>query len=387
MIEYRWCYMERVISKRPAGTTQKDIADRLNLSRSLVAGVLNNAPGVWASDETRRRIHNAAIEMNYRPNAAARSLRTGKTRNVLMAYTTPRNQRSGIFNGIFNGAVERFAEAVGSIGRQLVVSVQPDHDALLSHLRNMAMARSADAFIIWNDFCDEKDPEAEGLIAQEYGIPFVIKGRFETTHPDWFQIEYDHEGLMRTSVEHLAQLGHERIAFLGMERHLRCFQLLYEGYATTMLKLFGREPDLRLIAWTEADNVGFAEKLMTDWLDMPEHERPTAVAMGANNAAWWGIERALYRVDRRIGFGSNDLAVAGEGWGKNFLIWGEATTFESVSLEHLAGIMGKLLLCPLLLDQEPAERIVRVLPPLRRVNRMALELYYQDMARLAECDS
>ena len=63
-------------------TTQRHIAERLQLSRSLVAGVLNDHPTVYASAETRRKVFEAAREMNYRPHAAARALRSGKTRVV-----------------------------------------------------------------------------------------------------------------------------------------------------------------------------------------------------------------------------------------------------------------------------------------------------------------
>ena len=62
--------------------TQKDIAQRLNLSRALVGQVLSDSPDVRVSHETRRRIVSAAREMNYRPHLAARSMKSRRSLQV-----------------------------------------------------------------------------------------------------------------------------------------------------------------------------------------------------------------------------------------------------------------------------------------------------------------
>ena len=46
--------------------------------------VLNNTSAVRISEPTRRRVHEAAKELGYVPHAAARSLRAGHSRMVLM---------------------------------------------------------------------------------------------------------------------------------------------------------------------------------------------------------------------------------------------------------------------------------------------------------------
>ena len=66
--------------------TQKDIAQRVGLSRSVVGAVLENRSTNWASEATRNRILEAAREMNYRPHTAARSLRSGKTNTAILVW-------------------------------------------------------------------------------------------------------------------------------------------------------------------------------------------------------------------------------------------------------------------------------------------------------------
>ncbi|MGC9380521.1 LacI family DNA-binding transcriptional regulator [Streptomyces sp. MH13] len=64
--------------------TSADVARLAGVSRATVSYVLNNTSAVRISEPTRRRVHEAARELGYVPHAAARSLRAGHSRTVLM---------------------------------------------------------------------------------------------------------------------------------------------------------------------------------------------------------------------------------------------------------------------------------------------------------------
>ncbi|CAM5681301.1 LacI family transcriptional regulator OS=Streptomyces alboniger OX=132473 GN=CP975_32130 PE=4 SV=1 [Streptomyces alboniger] len=64
--------------------TSADVARLAGVSRATVSYVLNNTSAVRISEPTRRRVHEAAKELGYVPHAAARSLRAGHSRIVLM---------------------------------------------------------------------------------------------------------------------------------------------------------------------------------------------------------------------------------------------------------------------------------------------------------------
>jgi DNA-binding LacI/PurR family transcriptional regulator len=64
--------------------TSADVARLAGVSRATVSYVLNNTSAVRISEPTRRRVHEAAKELGYVPHAAARSLRAGHSRVVLM---------------------------------------------------------------------------------------------------------------------------------------------------------------------------------------------------------------------------------------------------------------------------------------------------------------
>src|SRR5689334_20405080 len=71
-------------AKRPL---QKDVAARAGVSRTTVSFVLNGVENIAIPDETRERVHRAAAELGFRPNAMARSLR-GARSNVLGLLTS-----------------------------------------------------------------------------------------------------------------------------------------------------------------------------------------------------------------------------------------------------------------------------------------------------------
>ncbi|MGW0392850.1 LacI family DNA-binding transcriptional regulator [Streptomyces sp. NPDC003042] len=64
--------------------TSADVARLAGVSRATVSYVLNNAKAVRISEPTRRKVREAAEELGYVPHAAARSLRAGHTRIVLL---------------------------------------------------------------------------------------------------------------------------------------------------------------------------------------------------------------------------------------------------------------------------------------------------------------
>ncbi|MDQ8705092.1 LacI family DNA-binding transcriptional regulator [Streptomyces sp. LHD-70] len=72
--------------ERPAAPvpTSADVARLAGVSRATVSYVLNNATAVRISEPTRQRVQEAADELGYVPHAAARSLRAGHSRMVLM---------------------------------------------------------------------------------------------------------------------------------------------------------------------------------------------------------------------------------------------------------------------------------------------------------------
>lgn len=190
-------------------TRLKDLAERVKLSPALVSGVLNGRANVWASEETRTRVHVAARELNYRPSHAARALSHGRTNAVALVY---RRLSGPAYRLAYTGLVDAFSERLQARGQGLQVSTYATQDEVLDHLRRLAHAHACDAVILWGR---EADTKPQGEFLDTLGLPFLIKGPYEERHPEWRQIDFDHEGMMERALESVLSLGHRHGAYLG----------------------------------------------------------------------------------------------------------------------------------------------------------------------------
>ena len=64
-------------------TTLKDVGDHVGTSAKTVSNVINGTG--WVSDDLKHRVLTAIVELGYRPNAAARQLRSGRSGMVTLA--------------------------------------------------------------------------------------------------------------------------------------------------------------------------------------------------------------------------------------------------------------------------------------------------------------
>ncbi|MFD7256677.1 LacI family DNA-binding transcriptional regulator [Streptomyces sp. NPDC059874] len=87
-------------SPPPPVPTSADVARLAGVSRATVSYVLNNAEAVRISEPTRRKVREAAEELGYVPHAAARSLRAGRTRIVLLP--TPNAPIGPLYSAFLN---------------------------------------------------------------------------------------------------------------------------------------------------------------------------------------------------------------------------------------------------------------------------------------------
>ena len=72
-----------------AKVTSWDVARMAGVSRTTVSMVLNKSETVSLSDETRRRVLQAASDLGYKPNSAARMLVRGDTETIGLIISDP----------------------------------------------------------------------------------------------------------------------------------------------------------------------------------------------------------------------------------------------------------------------------------------------------------
>jgi LacI family transcriptional regulator, repressor for deo operon, udp, cdd, tsx, nupC, and nupG len=91
-------------STRP---TSRDVAQAAGVSQAAVSLVLGDKWRGRVSETTAERVREAARELGYRPNLAARNLRLGRTRTVLLVVPALTTE---FFAGVYTGAARIAAE-------------------------------------------------------------------------------------------------------------------------------------------------------------------------------------------------------------------------------------------------------------------------------------
>lgn len=180
-----------------------DVALAAGVHPGTASRALNPATRGRVSPETSRRILKAAERLGYVPNTLARGLRTSKS--FVVAMVVP-----DITNALFPPMV-RGAEQVLSLAGYTLVLTDTDNDADTERRQvEQLRGRGTDGFIIatarWHD------PMLEEIA--DLGVPAVLVNRNIGSR----RLPYvgaDERTGMQLAVEHLAELGHRRMAHLG----------------------------------------------------------------------------------------------------------------------------------------------------------------------------
>lgn len=181
-------------------STIADVARLAGVDPSLVSRLLNNDPRMKIRPETRERIEDAVRKLAYRPNQAARSLRTARTSTLGMFIPDFANPA---YAEIVKGA-ERAAVSVGSL--LVTGSLEGAGDGHRGYLEQIGNGR-VDGLIIATDGLAS---EAE---LDRLGIPWLFANRAGAGRRRSVILDDDHA--VALALEHLVDLGHRSIGMIG----------------------------------------------------------------------------------------------------------------------------------------------------------------------------
>jgi DNA-binding LacI/PurR family transcriptional regulator len=176
--------------------TLKTIAEHLGLTPGTVSAALNNSAAARSIPEhTKQRILAAARELNYRPNFFARTLRLQRTFTIgVIASEIGDAYGSQVINGIEQYLQQR---------NYFFLTVVHRHDPkLMASYSQLLLSRGVEGFITVDTSVTEAPSIPTVAVAGHKPVAGVTN------------IILDHKKAVRLALEHLKELGHERIAFL-----------------------------------------------------------------------------------------------------------------------------------------------------------------------------
>ena len=269
--------------------TIAQVARHAGVGVATVSRVINGSPAV--REQTRQRVLDAIAELGYAPNPAARALSTGRTLSV--GVVAPFFTRPSVI-----GRLRGISHVLAGTGYRMVLFdvERPGQDS---------------------EFFRTLPGGLDGLLAISLCPPEADLDRFATAEMPVVLVDYPHERLPavhvddvaggRLATEHLLELGHERIAFLGDFEHN------YHGFTSSAMRRVGYQEALRA-AGLEVDpklvrrashGRDAAAALTRELLDLADP--PTAVFAASDTQAM-GVLEAADEVDVDV---PGDVSVVG----------------------------------------------------------------------------
>lgn len=263
----------------------KDLADRLGLSQTTVSRALNGYPEVSAA--TRERVMDAARRFDYRPNASARRLATGRAGAVGAVLRTDRSQ---MFDPHYVEFLAGLGERLAEREIDIVLGTSRANDEIASYRRISAGTR-VDALILSSpEISDDRIKLLTTL-----GMPFVLHGR-TVDQPGHAWLDIDNEGGFRHATNHLLDLGHRDIALINGPTKYTFATHRERGFRAA-LSARGISADASLIGeGLMTDEVGY--KLAAAFL--ARRPRPTAILVSSMMMAL-GAFRAIRAAGLTLG--------------------------------------------------------------------------------------
>lgn len=182
------------------GITQKTIAERLNLHPTTVSMALRNVKLI--SPETRRRVVQAAKELNYQPNILARNLRNQSSN--MIGIIAP----SIVWSGVAQARIAATARLAHREHLDLMMYYRwPEEQAYEEAVRSLRCAQVA--AIIVSDMSENALPQSlRDWVEEDRPILFLSYHGGESFNT----IDTDRVEGFRMATEHLVRLGHRELA-------------------------------------------------------------------------------------------------------------------------------------------------------------------------------
>jgi LacI family transcriptional regulator len=262
----------------------KDVAKRAGVSVSTASYSLNGSSLI--SDDTKKKVLDAAREIGYRPNGHAKNLKKQKT-NIIGLFL------SGFTGPFFTEMMEGIQDVVMSKGYELVVCASVDKHRLL-------VESYVDGAIILNYHMEDRFLE---YLANEK-MPIIMLDR-ELKGQYIKNVLLPNEKGTAMLVNYLLAKGHNRIGFIAGSVDS------YDG--ETRLKGFVNELENQNISFLQQDllRANFTESSgfnqMKSYLERMDNDLPTAMVC-ANDEMAMGAIRAVQESGLKV---QEDIAIVG----------------------------------------------------------------------------
>ncbi|MER6154353.1 LacI family DNA-binding transcriptional regulator [Streptomyces sp. NPDC001868] len=274
----------------PGAPSSTDVARLAGVSQKTVSRVFNDEP--YVSAEVRRRVTEAAEQLGYRRNNAARALASGRTRSIgVVTLGTALYGPASLLMG-----VERVVRDTGYALR-VVNTVEGDPAGVAGAVDSL-LDQGVDGIVI----SEPIDEAGEGGdMTLRVAVPVLVIGAPPfVTAPAVLNAGDGADLMARTATEHLLRLGHTTVHHLAGPQRWYAARDRLEGWRATLTAHGKDVPEVVRGDWSAASGYAAGHRLAED-------DGVTAV-FAANDDMAIGLIRALTEAGRRV---PEDVSVVG----------------------------------------------------------------------------
>ncbi|MGW0576409.1 LacI family DNA-binding transcriptional regulator [Streptomyces sp. NPDC002920] len=273
-------------STRP---TSRDVAQAAGVSQAAVSLVLGDKWRGRVSETTAQRVRQAARDLGYRPNLAARNLRLGRTRTVLLVVPALTTE---FFAGVYTGAARVAADhGFGVVLYPSPEGVGPARDPFAS-------AQAALDGVLASSMAADALTTIRGD-----QLPLVMLDSDPAGSLGAATVNLDIADGVRQVTDHLLALGHRHFLHLAADIPSWTFEVRARELATRL----AATPGTSLRTAHAPITIEGALRAAEAALSAPDPHRPTAVVCDDDKLAA-GTYKALRRLGLRI---PDDISVTG----------------------------------------------------------------------------
>ncbi|HUD57106.1 MAG TPA: LacI family DNA-binding transcriptional regulator [Terracidiphilus sp.] len=214
--------MARKGTRKPVDKTPdiRAVAAMAKVSIATVSRTINGSPLV--SDRLTKRVWQAIEQLNYFPNTHARSLVSGRSRIFGIIV-------ENITNPFFPELIQNFEEIAVAHGYEILVSSSNSDPAILTTCVRRMIERKVEGVAMLT--FGEEEPVLDQLSFHD--IPLVL-AEFRLEDPKTSTILLDYATGIRAAIDHLVELGHNKIAFLAGPHNIHSAVTRENDFRTAM---------------------------------------------------------------------------------------------------------------------------------------------------------
>jgi LacI family transcriptional regulator len=219
--------------------TLRDVADLAGVHTSTASRAINEHTRSLVDSHTVERVLTAAKELGYRPNSLARGLKTNRTFTVGMLLPD-------LTNPLFPPIVRGIEDTLGSADYTVILANTDNDEDKERTVLQALLSRGVDGLILATARRVASDAIKQ-LVSD--GLPIVLVNR-TMDDPELSSVTGDDRQGIRLAVEHLAALGHRRIAHVAGPQHVSTGMARYQGFLDAVRQA-GLEPDPDLVVYAD----------------------------------------------------------------------------------------------------------------------------------------